>query len=405
LSQWALLTSVSKLGGAIMVGQLALALAISSPVFLFTNLQLSTVQTTDTFDRFIFADYFALRLAATGLGIVAVIVALGLWPQSQTTTAVTLLISAYKAFDSVSDIIYGFFRKYERMDLITLSQLARGTVSVVAFTAALLWSSRLTWAAGALALAGSVTLMTFDFPMLARLSRTATTHGRFQLAPHWSTRTSRCLVGITLPLGVSAMLVSLNANLPRYFISHVLGEESLGFFAGATYVTMAGTFVVSAVAQAVLPRLAHYYKAGNIVSLKAVLLRLCVFSVAIGVAGILLSFLAGRQILSLIYRPEFAAYSALLTLAACAATVAYAASVMNCAMNAVHRYSQQLPIILATGAATSLACLLLVPSHGLHGAALAMIAGYGIQLGSAVAIVANALRGSAARPRADQSHA
>jgi O-antigen/teichoic acid export membrane protein len=392
LSQWALLASVSKLGGAQMVGELALSLAITSPIFLLTNLQLSTVQTTDTFDRFTFGDYLSLRLASTVAALVLIFLILGFWPQSKTTAGVTLLIAGSKALDSVSDVIYGYFRKHERMDLITISQVIKSAVSTVAFTVALMLSSRLTWAAGALALSGLATLVTYDFPMLKRAARGARAAEPQRFAPHWSTKASSRLIMTTLPLGVSAMLVSLNTNIPRYFIGHSLGERSLGYFAGTAYITMAGTFVVSAVAQAVLPRLALYYKTGDFRSLKAVLYRLSAMAVAVGGAGVILSAVAGPQLLSIIYRPEYAPYGNLLTLLAVSATVAYLASILNCAMNAVHQFRQQLPLFIATSAATGLACLILIPKYGLYGAALGMTVGFGLQLGGATLIVASALR-------------
>jgi len=391
LSQWILLTNVSKLGGAQMVGELALALAITSPIFLFTGLQLNTVQITDTFDRFTFGDYLAIRITSTALALVFIVMTLMLWSQSRTTTIVTMLIAGAKALDSVSDVIYGFFRKHERMDLTATSMIFKSIASVVVFAAALFLSSRLTWAACGLALTGCVTLAAYDFPRLRRLSRLAGLQA-VRLAPHWSAEASGRLIKITFPMGLSAMLASLNTNIPRYFIEHLLGEKSLGFFAGTTYITMAGTFVVSAVAQAVLPRLASYYTAGDLHALKAVLLRLSAMSFGIGVAGIAFSAVAGRQVLSIVYRPEYGAYSTLLTFASCAATVAYVASIMNCALNAVHRYSQQLPLIAATVCATAFACFLLIPAYSMNGAALALTAGYGLQAAGSAIIVGRALR-------------
>jgi O-antigen/teichoic acid export membrane protein len=127
-----------------------------------------------------------------------------------------------------------------------------------------------------------------------------------------------------------------------------------------------------------------------------VLFRLSAFAVGIGAAGVFLSAIAGRQFLSIIYRPEYGPYATLLTFLACAATVAYEASVLNCALNAVQRFGQQLPLFIATSAATALACVLLIPAHSLYGAALALTVGYGVQVAGAAAIVTSALRSRAA---------
>src|ERR1035441_9419646 len=73
--QWGMLSVLAKLGSPSIVGQFTLGLAVSAPVFMFTNLQLRAVQATDVNAETGFADYFTLRLLATLLGL-AVIVAL-----------------------------------------------------------------------------------------------------------------------------------------------------------------------------------------------------------------------------------------------------------------------------------------------------------------------------------------
>ena len=56
--QWGMLSALAKLGNASIVGEFTLGLAISSPIFVFTNLQLRSVQATDTQLECRFADYF-----------------------------------------------------------------------------------------------------------------------------------------------------------------------------------------------------------------------------------------------------------------------------------------------------------------------------------------------------------
>ncbi len=45
--QWGMLVVLARMGNAEMVGQFALALSIITPVLMFTNLQLRSVQATD----------------------------------------------------------------------------------------------------------------------------------------------------------------------------------------------------------------------------------------------------------------------------------------------------------------------------------------------------------------------
>ena len=52
---------LAKLGTPEMVGQFTLGLAITTPLIMFTNLQLRAVQATDASRQYKFGDYFALR--------------------------------------------------------------------------------------------------------------------------------------------------------------------------------------------------------------------------------------------------------------------------------------------------------------------------------------------------------
>src|SRR5207248_2711872 len=65
------------------------------------------------------------------------------------------------------------------------------------------------------------------------------------------------LAWLTLPLCFAALLLSLNANVPRYFIERSLGERELGLFAAMAFLLLPGTSIlIAALGQAASPRLA-----------------------------------------------------------------------------------------------------------------------------------------------------
>src|SRR5437764_11372372 len=70
--QWTILSLFAKLGNSEMLGQYALALALTAPVLMFSQLNLRAVMATDVAEKHRFGDYLAVRLGATGLGLIAV---------------------------------------------------------------------------------------------------------------------------------------------------------------------------------------------------------------------------------------------------------------------------------------------------------------------------------------------
>ena len=105
--QFGMLSVLAKLGSPLIVGQYALGLAITAPVFMLTNLQLRGVQATDARHEYGFADYFTLRLISTLLGTLVILVITALAHYDTTTKAVILLLAAAKAIETVSDVIAG----------------------------------------------------------------------------------------------------------------------------------------------------------------------------------------------------------------------------------------------------------------------------------------------------------
>src|SRR5690349_18837641 len=77
--QWGMVVALAKLGNSFMVGQFSLGLAITTPVLMFTNLQLRAVQATDAKRQHPFGEYLGLRVMTTlvALSVIAAIAAFG----------------------------------------------------------------------------------------------------------------------------------------------------------------------------------------------------------------------------------------------------------------------------------------------------------------------------------------
>src|SRR5882762_7995252 len=70
--QWAILSLLVKLGSSEMLGQYALAVALTAPVVMLSHLNLRAVLATDVAQKYPFQDYLAVRLIMTALSLVSV---------------------------------------------------------------------------------------------------------------------------------------------------------------------------------------------------------------------------------------------------------------------------------------------------------------------------------------------
>ena len=248
-SQWAVLSLLAKLGGGEMLGQYALALAVTTPVAMLSHLNLRAVLATDMEHRHAFGDYLAVRLATTVLALAAIAAMAGLSGYAYPVAASIVLLGVSLSADNVSDIYYGALQRNERMDVIARSMTARGFLSLAAFGTVLYVTRSLAPAVTALAAGRLLILLLYDRPRgsAGQSLRCSGTGAQFEIF-----RTA-------LPLGVVLMLVSLTSNVPRYAIERSLGATDLGIFAAVAAFLTVGSTIVNALGQSATPRLARYF--------------------------------------------------------------------------------------------------------------------------------------------------
>lgn len=357
--QWAILSLIAKLGSAEMLGEYALALAVAAPVAMLAHLNLRAVLATDVAGRHPAGDYLAVRFHANAAGI-AVLAALALAAGGNpAVTAAIFLLGISLSAENSSDLYYGFLQRGERMDLIARSMILRTAVSLGAAALALrMFPSVLAVAAG-LAAGRLGVLYAYDRPRGA--------------VPD-AAKTSRpwLVFRQALPLGAVLMLASLVANTPRYAIERFLGARELGAFAAAAGFVSVGSTVVNALGQAATTRLARAYQDRDRRTFLRTLARLLALVLLLGAAGVAAALLVGRWALAVLFRPEFAAYDRVLAMLLAAGAAGYAAAILGFAATAARAFREQLPLLALSAAVSALASWMLVPTHGLAGAAAAL---------------------------------
>lgn len=176
------------------------------------------------------------------------------------------------------------------------------------------------------------------------------------------------------------MLISLNTNIPRYFIERYLGERELGIFAAMSYLMVVGSMVVSALAESASPRLAKYYAAGNSTAFRTLLLKLVGVGLMLGAGGVLVAIVAGKPILTLLYKPEYAERADLFAWLMVAAGMGYVSSFLGYGMTAARYFRVQMPLFVLVTGSCAIACFWLIPTQGVRGAAIALIVGAIVQM-------------------------
>ena len=402
--QWMLVVALAKLGSPLMLGQFALGLAIASPVLTFTNLHLRAVQATDSRRQYRFSEYLGLRIMTTAAGwLVIVLIALA-GNFDFRTAAIVMAVGLAKAMESFSDLFYGLFQQREEMRRTAISMILRGLLAVLILTTVLAVTKDVFWSAMALTATWGLVWATYDARWGRRMLETQPPSSgqpltgeddplkpRFAAARQWS------LLRLALPLGVVMLLLALYANIPRYFIQHYMGEESLGAYSAMAYAMVAVTGVAEALGHSATPRLSRYFAGGQIARFRSLLMKLLGFGIALGAAAIATVSLGGSRILTLLYRPQYAEHTDVFVWLTVAAALTCVAWMLNFGLTAARHFKIQVPMFAAILLTTTAGCYLLVPMMGMRGAAVSLALGALAHVVLASAVLAWVLVRSAAR--------
>lgn len=365
--QWGMISVLAKMATTVAVGQFALALAITAPVFMLTNLFLRGIQATDARNEFSFGEYFTLRAIGTAVGLVAIAVILVFFRRDTISWGVVLFVSAAKSVESFTDVIAGLLQKNERLDQVAISMMWKGLSSVTAFALAFFFWHSVVYASAAMAATWLVVFLSYDVRVAGKLLRSGDRYFT------WKRDALIKLAKLAAPVGIVMGLVSLNANLPRYAVEHYRGSGELGIFAALAYLVVVVNLIVNALGQSAIARLSRSFAEGNLRHFRTVLERMSLIGLGVAALGIVFALVCGRLVLKLVYGPVYASHVDLLLMLIGISGITAVASFLGYGMSAARRFREQLPVTIVSVVTCAVAAFVLTPRWGLMGAAAAIL--------------------------------
>ncbi|MCA9931551.1 MAG: oligosaccharide flippase family protein, partial [Anaerolineales bacterium] len=202
-AQWGMLVVLTKLGSPEMVGLFALGLAITMPILSFATLKTRLVQATDARQTYQFGHYFGLRLLTTAVSLFVILLVVLVVGYEPDAALVIVAVGVSKAVESISDVLYGLFQQRERMDMMAISRVIKGPLSLIALGVTVYITGSLLWGVIGLTLAWLLVLLAYDLPRCAVLLGGGTLRSAVAaLRPRWELYTLGQLAWLALPLGV-----------------------------------------------------------------------------------------------------------------------------------------------------------------------------------------------------------
>lgn len=365
--QWGMLSVLAKAGSPSIVGQFTFGLAVSAPVFMFTNLQLRNVQATDTNTEYRFADYFTLRLLTTLLGLIVIVTILLFAGLPSGMYLAVLLVSVSKCLECMSDATSGLLQRQEQLKRVAISLMLRGIGSVLVLSITFVYFGSLALSVAAVSGVWLGVLLLYDAPNAKALIGLNEGFFRFHRRALWR------LLLLGLPLGWVGALQTLTVNIPRYFLQHYLGLAEQGIYASLAYLLALINLVVFALSQSVMTHLARVFADGERKSFLGLLTKLSMLGVMVTAVGVPVTFLVGRPLLTLVYRREYGDHVGLLALLVGTAGLSTIGSFLFCGVTAARAFRSQVPVCIAAVLVGAAGSAIFVPRWGLIGAGAGLL--------------------------------
>jgi len=333
-----------------------------------------------------------LRLVMTALAFVSVFVIARILGYDRQLTAVVLMVGAAYGIETISDVFYARLQLHDRMAEIAKSMMARAVLSMCVLSILTYATRNVLWGIAGIVVARAIVLFSYDISERTQgLSARSKLPIGGVLAPRFNWEIQRKLAWVSLPLGIVVLLGCLNSSIPNFFIKSALGEREVGMFAAIGFVVSVGNMAVVSLGQSAFTRLARSYAAGEHRAFGSLLATLLAFGAILGIAGMLVSKFFGREVLTILFRPEYAQQADLLPWIMAAGGVLFMAQFLGFGLTAANFYHSQVVLNGVAVISLLLGCWWLVPQKGLLGAIFAMLIAATVQLIGSILVLLRGL--------------
>jgi O-antigen/teichoic acid export membrane protein len=259
---WLLLANVSRNIGLIVVlillarltnqevvGQYALALAITTPIFALLQLGIKGIYLT-LIGQYGFGSFLRVLLGAMTLAVlvsvsVAVIVAPAL-------VAAVLFVSFIKVNDALCELLSGPMQRYHQPSRIFWTYLVSASIGSIGVAGTLVLGGELELT---LAVLATTSLLVTVFVMWNPATRLAHLHApQGQTDVRHTGSGASTIIRAGIPTGVSAAILSLVVTIPQYQLAAGLGPEAVGYLAVVLYGLAIMDIFLGTLTQAWIPK-------------------------------------------------------------------------------------------------------------------------------------------------------
>ena len=299
-AQWLQLSFISKLSDTNNLGFYTLALGIISPLFMFSSFQLRALLVTDVQNKFRVNDLFNFRLLMNLLSILIMFVLI-FFVNNKHVIVLMMLISGQKILESFSELFNSKQQKLENMNVLAFSLFLKGFMLMSSVLVSLYFFNSLVLGLVLNIFILTLIILFYDYSYYKK-------YNHENLFFSINKKSIKNIFFRGLPLGIVLLIISLNANIAKYFLENFEGTNIQAVYSSLSYVLIIGVFVLDALGQAFIPRLSKYFFNNEFVLLKKLSFFFIFMSSLIGGIVYLGAYFFGEEILKILFNDYIATF-------------------------------------------------------------------------------------------------
>lgn len=290
--QWLITVIVTRKSGFETAGILAIAMSVSLTFRTVSYFGIRNFQVTDSDNKYSNSDYFGLRIITSIIAFALCALVSTFSGYNAGLFTAVMLYMIFRISEGFSDLFQGIMQKNERLDIAGICLFVKAVVTTIAFTAGFYLVNSLN--AGLFLMSVSAVLVSFLFELPAV---------KWCIGDPLKISFSLCrrLGSETAPMFIYVLETALILNAPKYFLSIVSDEASVGIYSSVFSLALILQGAFQYVYVPFITRLSTLEKDKNSPEVKKITIKIiCTFTV-ITLAFSAVSIAFGNTVLTFIF--------------------------------------------------------------------------------------------------------
>lgn len=299
--QWAITVLVVKLGGYSNGGILSITISITNIFYMISMYGVRSFQVSDIKNRYKDGDYLLLRIITSIISSIFFGIVLFYLEYDRAIQLCMIIYMFFKLGESVTDLNFGFFQRYNFYREIGISYILKGILTLIVFCLTLYFSKNLVLTLFLETLALWFFIIVYDLKKLKN---------KLNL----KTRTYKVifLLKICFSLMLYTLILPYLNFITRYQVEKFFGTEELGYYSAITMVIVVISTLFGSIFIIIIPKISYLYKEKNIKEIIKIILKINLAIFVFSIISIIGAILLGNAVFSILFTNSIQKYMYLL---------------------------------------------------------------------------------------------